>query len=97
MKFFNDLTPAEFERLALLSEECGEVVQAIGKIFRHGYESNHPDSCETNRIDLETEIGHVFAALELMTDKDVSYQAITESKALKLVSVLRYLHHQEES
>jgi hypothetical protein len=36
---FNQLTDAEAERLALLAEECGEVVQVIGKILRHGYES----------------------------------------------------------
>lgn len=28
---FNKLTPAEAERLALLSEECAEVIMAIGK------------------------------------------------------------------
>ena len=33
---FNGLTPAEAERLALLMEECGEVVQIIGKVLRHG-------------------------------------------------------------
>lgn len=43
MKNFNGLSPAETERLALLSEEMGEVQQAIGKILRHGYESIHPD------------------------------------------------------
>ena len=30
----NNLTPAEEERLALLSEECGEVIQAIGKVLK---------------------------------------------------------------
>lgn len=39
---FNRLTPAEHERLAYLMEECGEVVQIIGKILRHGYESRDP-------------------------------------------------------
>lgn len=39
---FNKLTPAEAERLAMLSEECGEVVKIIGKIFRHGYDSSNP-------------------------------------------------------
>jgi hypothetical protein len=36
---FNGLAPAETERLALLLEELGEAQQAIGKILRHGYES----------------------------------------------------------
>lgn len=39
---FNRLTPAEHERLAYLMEECGEVIQIIGKIMRHGYESRDP-------------------------------------------------------
>lgn len=34
---FNGLSPAEVERLALLAEECGEVIQTVGKILRHGY------------------------------------------------------------
>ena len=42
MKHFNQLTPAEAERLALLLEELGEAQQAIGKILRHGYASTHP-------------------------------------------------------
>lgn len=45
------MTEAERERLAMLSEEAGEIVQMIGKILRHGYESYHPDDLEreTNR------------------------------------------------
>lgn len=42
MKHYNELTPEEHERLSLLMEECGEVVQIIGKIFRHGYERYPP-------------------------------------------------------
>lgn len=39
MEHFNQLSPAEAERLALLSEELGEAQQAIGKILRHGQPS----------------------------------------------------------
>ncbi len=39
---FNGLHPAEAERLALLIEECGEVVQAASKVLRHGYKSYDP-------------------------------------------------------
>lgn len=42
MEHFNQLTPAQAELLALLAEECGECVQAIGKILRHGYGSSNP-------------------------------------------------------
>ena len=36
---FNGLSESEQERLSILIEECGEVVQAACKILRHGYES----------------------------------------------------------
>ena len=33
---FNGLTPAEDERLAMLAEECAEVIKIVSKIQRHG-------------------------------------------------------------
>ena len=42
MTYFNELTPAQAERLFYLLEELGEAQQAIGKILRHGYESRDP-------------------------------------------------------
>lgn len=44
MTHFNDLEPGEAERLAILAEEAGELIHAIGKILRYGYESHNPDS-----------------------------------------------------
>jgi hypothetical protein len=44
-----NLNPAQAERLAILAEECGEIVQVIGKILRHGFESTHPEGGPTNR------------------------------------------------
>lgn len=41
---FNQLKPSEAERLACLIEECGEVIQAAGKILRHGYKSEGYDT-----------------------------------------------------
>ena len=55
-KFQNDLTPAEVERLALLAEEAAEVIQVVGKIIRHGYESTHPNGGKNNRELLEHEL-----------------------------------------
>jgi len=50
---FNELSPGQAERLAILLEECGEVVQICGKILRHGYESYHPkDYFETSNREL---------------------------------------------
>lgn len=91
---FNGLTPQEAEALALLAEECGEVVQAIGKILRHGLESKHPIGGPTNRQSLETELGNVLAAMRLAAVANVvGLGAIHLAKEVKVAAVKRYLHH----
>ncbi len=92
---FNELTPAEHERLALLMEECGEVVQIIGKILRHGYESRHPNGGPTNRGLLMKELGDVHAAQRLLIKADdIAYAKIREHSLEKQETVAQYLHHQ---
>ena len=92
---FNGLSNAEAERLALIAEEAGEVVQAVTKILRHGYESYHPNSRLNNREDLESEIGDFEAAVDLLQRKgDVSKIAIRDHKKDKLERVKEFLHHQ---
>ena len=60
----NDLTQAEAERLAMLAEECSEVIQAVCKILRHGYNNYHPDRPDkTNRQELEKELQDVAAVI----------------------------------
>src|SRR5208282_6063713 len=96
---FNKLTPAEAERLAILAEECGEVIQAVGKILRHGYESKHPadPNAPNNRGSLERELGDVKAIVKMMTDfGDVSLVEISVAESLKKIKVTRYMHHHEE-
>lgn len=92
---FNELDVGEAERLALLLEEAGEVVQAVGKILRHGYESTHPDGGPTNREGLERELGDMAAAISLMTDRrDLNTAFIRQCQRDKLAKVAKYLHHQ---
>ena len=96
------LTPAEAERLHLLIEECGEVIQAAAKTLRHGYESYDPTvaiSCrETNRQMLEYELGHVYAAITRMTlNQDVDTVKINESREIKLQRGGRWMHHQPDA
>ena len=94
---FNQLTDAEAERLALLSEELGEAQQAIGKILRHGYESRHPCGGPTNREDLQAELGDVKAAILLLTRiGDLSSHEILCDTLRKLDRVGQYMHHQQE-
>jgi NTP pyrophosphatase (non-canonical NTP hydrolase) len=100
MKHFNELTPAEAERLALLSEEMGEAAQAIGKILRHGYESRSPllPGSPTNRETLEREVGDVLCAMNLLTKAhDLDMAKIKEAKQGKEERVGRWLHHQTPS
>lgn len=93
---FNELSVAEAERLALLLEEAGEVVQAVGKILRHGYESYHPDGGPSNRESLERELGDMAAAIEMMTrERDLNTPFIKQCQRDKLVKVQKYLHHQK--
>lgn len=94
---FNELTPAEAERLSLLLEEMGEAIQVIGKIQRHGYESCHPDGGESNRELLEEEIGHVrHAMIRLCDERDLDKAKIHWYADKKAQSVGRWLHHQEK-
>lgn len=94
---FNQLTPAEAERLALLSEELGEAVQAVGKILRHGYASCHPDGGPNNRESLEHECGDVYHALcRMIRAGDIDVNAIYRRGDYKAHSVQQYLHHQAE-
>lgn len=93
---FNCLTDAEAERLAMLAEECGETIQIIGKILRHGYESFDPNDGgkTTNRHLLQAELDDLAAIRlrivesgELVTTPDVRLRRIWSKK-------LRYTHHQ---
>lgn len=97
--FNNELADAELERLALLAEECGEVVQIIGKIIRHGYKSCHPDNKThsfPNRYLLEKELGDVVCAIEMLWRAgDVSREKIEKKAWEKWERVKPYLHHQE--
>lgn len=89
----NGLSPAELERLAILSEECGEVVQAIGKILRHGYESCY-DNGRTNREQLEIEIADVAILFDmLIQNEDVSLPHLEDASIAKRLRMNKYLHH----
>lgn len=96
MRHFNQLTPAEAERLALLMEEMGETQQAIGKVLRHGYESTHPDGGPTNRETLERELGDVKAAVNMLIDSgDLNMMEIDAAALRKRSKVRQYMHHQD--
>lgn len=70
-RFSNKLTPAQAERLAILAEECAEVIVIVGKILRHGYDSYDPTQPElgrpTNKALLAYEIGDLMWIKHLMS------------------------------
>jgi len=93
---FNQLTPAELEVIAVLSEECAEVQQEIGKILRHGLDSKNPfdPKSVTNLEKLRIELGDILAALELLERVGlVSRSELETLKERKLKKLPRFLHH----
>lgn len=93
---FNKLTPAETERLAILMEECAEVIHVCGKILRHGYDSTHPDdqSNTNNRRLLAKELGDLtFAVVLLESNDDISPSVRHNAWSEKSKSIQKYLHH----
>jgi NTP pyrophosphatase (non-canonical NTP hydrolase) len=95
--FSNNLYAAELERLALLAEEAGEVIQIVGKILRHGYDSCSPfdETKTTNKELLEKEIGDLQFAIDLMCRcSDVNRRNIKWATDVKETKVQPYLHHQ---
>lgn len=93
---FNGLTSAETERLAMLAEEAGEIVQMVGKILRHGYESYHPDDQEqvTNRVLLRTEINDLVGVVHgMVQNNDLSPLTLYDADSA-WQRKLKYSHHQ---
>ena len=96
---FNKLTPAQAERLAVLSEELAEASHRVAKILRHGYESVnpfHPHS-GNNQTLLQDELGHVQNSIAMLIKAgDLSESAIQAQQHHKASSIGSYLHHQEK-
>ena len=91
---FNGLTPGEAERLALLIEECGEVIQAASKALRHGMSSRW-DNGQSNKVKLEEELGHLFLEVRRMTSHgDLEMSIIENYGAEKNNRPNLYHHHQ---
>lgn len=94
---FNKLTNKEMEQLFCLQEELGEIIQAIGKILRHGYEEYSPydETKTTNRQNLEREIGNANHWLnELCIDGKINSDEINRHSVEKAESCKPFMHHQ---
>lgn len=91
---FNRLAPDQAESLALIAEECAEVIQAITKIQRHGVWSEHPDSHIPNYETLQREVGDLLAALRVgEVQRLVDWAKVIGHRDRKLMALPKYLHH----
>jgi NTP pyrophosphatase (non-canonical NTP hydrolase) len=91
---FNGLTPAQAEALAVLAEEAGEVIQAIGKSLRHGLDSAHPDGGADNMARLSIELGDLKAAVNIAaTEGLIDVAQVNVAFYEKMRRIVRYLHH----
>lgn len=76
------------EILLITSEECAEVVQAISKIFRFGFDSKWPEDGADNRERLTEEIGDLLAMVKLLSDFGVidptKLENLANAKIIKL-------------
>ncbi len=95
MKHVNGLTNDQLERLAMLAEECGEVVQMVNKIIRHGYASKHPDGGDNNRTLLSEEIGDIEAVLSMMRQHNDVRRLTSADIIAKKQRKMKYAHYQE--
>lgn len=94
---FNELTPAQAERLDILAEEAAEVICAVSKIKRHGYNSYHPDGGDSNRVSVATEIGHFLNAMDMLVkSNDIDGKYIESCRAGKAATIAQWLHHQND-
>lgn len=99
MRNFNQLTPKQTELLGGTSEECGEVVQVIGKILRHGLDSAKPTDplSVSNRKNLTAELADIAAMTDLLIENGVidatEWNAL---KAKKRSRFMQYAHHMDD-
>jgi NTP pyrophosphatase (non-canonical NTP hydrolase) len=90
-----EVTEAERERLVILMEECGEVIQACSKIIRHGWHSRYDDGTP-NVIRLRDEMDDVQGmiwAIEQESDDVLGESLNSPSQVWERKK--RRMHHQK--
>lgn len=59
------------EILLIAQEECAEVIVAISKVFRFGFDSRWPEGGVDNRSRLTEELGDLLAMVKLMDENGI--------------------------
>jgi NTP pyrophosphatase (non-canonical NTP hydrolase) len=71
------------ETLDILQEECGELVVAVSKVRRFGFENSYKDG-GTQREHLTQEAGDVMLMIDLLIDQGVlSKEGLAQAKQRK--------------
>lgn len=70
------------ELLAILAEECGEVIQAVGKCLRHGVQGRYKDGT-INIEQVEIELGDVLASISILKDYGVLDEHVIDVATVK--------------
>lgn len=79
------------QTLCILQEECSEVIQAICKCLRFGYNSCHPETGVMNIERLEEELGDLLAMVDkLYIHGIVSQYDVELHKANKFEKLKRW-------
>ena len=80
--------------LSCLSEEAGEIVQAVGKSHRFGLLDKNPQTKKTNWVDLRKEVHDLIAVYEMLCDAfdrvDNIDRKLIEAKKLKVEKYMAY-------
>jgi NTP pyrophosphatase (non-canonical NTP hydrolase) len=77
------------EILLIAQEECAEVIQAISKIFRFGFDAKHPNEDRNNLQRLEEELGDLVCMVGLIMNKKIVSESGVESAAEMKLKKLR--------
>jgi NTP pyrophosphatase (non-canonical NTP hydrolase) len=90
----SNLTLSQIERLALLAEECGEVVQVVGKIMRFGFDGTHNQ--HSNRERLEVELGDLQVAIDMLAQaNDIDLTNVQDHAVAKFSRIGQHLLHND--
>ena len=76
------ITDLDREVMLITQEECAEVTQAISKVFRFGFLSEH--NGHNNRQHLEEEIGDLMCMVDLMRESNlINWDNVIDASAKK--------------
>lgn len=79
----------EREILLILQEESAEVIQAVSKVFRFGWDSEWDG--QTNKEHLEEEVGDYLAMVQIMVDTGmIDTFAIDNAKKNKIEKLKKW-------